>query len=198
MCHLPSSCLAADNVLTHKIGRTDRWQEGNVGKYAVGWGSRTDWGSCGIADPRDFIPRPQCCELTAGSACLLAGYRHIYLLDYTRSLVSPATLFVHVSIEWQFHVLWWLPFCATIFMCIREWWNTVKYVSSVVVMKEEVQSTESNHIYWGTRHSWVSKPSACSSLWSHPTSESWKRLSEEGRKVQNMALHSVMIILWAF
>lgn len=30
---------------------------------------------------------------------LQEGYRHIYLLDYARSLVSPATLFVHVSIE---------------------------------------------------------------------------------------------------
>ncbi|GFG35396.1 hypothetical protein Cfor_10126 [Coptotermes formosanus] len=27
------------------------------------------------------------------------GYRHIYLLDYMRSLVSPATLFVHVAIN---------------------------------------------------------------------------------------------------
>ncbi|PNF34726.1 hypothetical protein B7P43_G05494 [Cryptotermes secundus] len=27
------------------------------------------------------------------------GYRHVYLLDYLRNLVSPATLFVHVSIE---------------------------------------------------------------------------------------------------
>ncbi|KAJ4448618.1 hypothetical protein ANN_00008 [Periplaneta americana] len=27
------------------------------------------------------------------------GYRHIYLLDYMRTLVSPATLFVHVSIS---------------------------------------------------------------------------------------------------
>lgn len=27
------------------------------------------------------------------------GYRHIYLLDYMRSLVSPATLFVHIAIK---------------------------------------------------------------------------------------------------
>ncbi|KAJ9593445.1 hypothetical protein L9F63_015012, partial [Diploptera punctata] len=30
---------------------------------------------------------------------LQQGYRHIYLLDYMRELVSPATLFVHVSIK---------------------------------------------------------------------------------------------------
>jgi hypothetical protein len=30
---------------------------------------------------------------------LFAGYRHVYLQNYSRQLVAPATLFVHVSMD---------------------------------------------------------------------------------------------------